>query len=203
MNKIFFDIETLPAEEEKKEILEDIFERKKAKKNKSLTTFEEYIERTGLDGTFGRIACIGYAINNEAAECLVGDEPEIIRKFWEIAKDCDLFIGFNNMDFDLRFIYQRSVIRGVKPTRELSFARYRNNPIFDIMHEWRKWDNTSSISLHELSKALGIESSKEAGIEGGDVASFFNAGKINEIAEYCKRDVEATRKIYKRMVFEG
>lgn len=202
MKKLFFDIETIPAGKEKTEILKDIYARKKAKGAKTLTTFEEYVEKTGLDGTFGQIACIGYAIDEGDADCLTGSEKEMLEKFWEIAAGCDLFVGFNNMDFDLRFIYQRSVICGVKPSKELSFARYRSFPIYDIMHEWRKWDNSASISLHELSKALGIASSKEGGIEGGDVSKFFNEGKIDEIAEYCKRDVEATREIYKKMTFE-
>lgn len=202
MNKLFFDIETLPAEKEKEKDLLDIYKRKTAKGNKSLTTFEEYLEKTGLDGTFGRIACIGYAINDSPAECLVGDEKKMLQDFWEIAKTSDLFIGFNNMDFDLRFIYQRSVIQNVKPSKELYFARYRNNPIYDVMHEWKKWDNQSSISLHALAKALGLASSKEGGIEGSGVAKAYEDGRIDEIAEYCKRDVEVTRKIYKRMIFE-
>jgi predicted PolB exonuclease-like 3'-5' exonuclease len=203
MNKLFFDIETLPAEKEKEKILLDIYKRKIAKGNKSLTTFEEYLEKTGLDGTFGRIACIGYAINDAAAECLVGDEKKMLQDFWEIAKTCDLFVGFNNMDFDLRFIYQRSVIQNVRPTKDLIFARYRSSPIYDVMHEWKKWDNQSSISLHALAKALGLQSSKEGGIEGSGVAKAYEGGKIKEIAEYCKRDVEVTRKIYKRMTFES
>ena len=33
------------------------------------------------------------------------------------------------------------------------------------------------------------------------VYNFYKAGKIKEICEYCKRDVEATREVYQRMTF--
>ena len=119
-----------------------------------------------------------------------------------MAKDATLFIGFNVMDFDLRFIYQRSVVLGVKPSIDLNFARYRREPIFDVMKEWNKWGNTF-VSLDTLAKALGLPSSKEGDITGKNVAKAFEDGRIKEICEYCERDVELTRKIYKRLTFSG
>jgi hypothetical protein len=120
MKKLFLDIETLPAEEEKREILLDVYTRKK-RRNKNLGSFEEFIESTGLDGTFGRICCIGYAVNDELVKTLSGKEADIVSKFWEIAKGVDLFVGFNLIDFDLRFLYQRSIVLGasVCPLQEL------------------------------------------------------------------------------------
>lgn len=202
MNKLYLDIETLPAGEEMREILKDIYSRKKKSKY-TPRTFEEFVESTGLDGSYGRIACISYAINDGPIKTLFGDEKKLLTDFWSIAKNADLFIGFNLMDFDLRFIYQRSIILGVKPSKDLNFARYRNFPIFDIMCEWSKWNLQSKISLHALSKVLGIPSSKEGEIEGKDVAQAYKDGRIKEICQYCAKDVETTRKIYKKMIFEN
>ena len=200
---LYFDIETIPAEEAKHEILRAIHKKKVEDGKKITEKFEEYLLLTSLDGAFGRIVCIGYAIDDEPTEILQDEEPEMLRKFWGIAKDAHLFIGFNNMDFDLRFIYQRSVINQVTPTRNLSFARYRNDPIYDIMWEWRKWAKDPSISLDTLAKALGIPSSKDGGIEGKDVWRVFQEGRLEEICKYCKRDVEATRQIFKKMTFSA
>ena len=202
MTKLYLDIETIPAAEEMREILKDIYKRKRKSKY-TPRTFEKFWESTGLDGSYGRIACIAYALNDEQVQTLSGDEKKMLADFWEIAKNADLFIGFNLMDFDLRFIYQRSVILGVKPSKDLNFARYRNFPIYDVMCEWSKWNLQSKISLHALSKVLGIPSPKEGEIEGKDVAQAYKDGRIKEICEYCAKDVETTRKIYKRMNFEN
>jgi len=198
MEKLFLDIETLPAGEESHSTLE--FLRAKKNKNKE-EDFEQYLLKTSFDGAFGRILCIGYAIDDNPVEILYiqDNEKAMLEKFWEIAREADLFIGHNVMDFDLRFIYQRSIINKVKPTKELIFARYRNNPIYDTAKEWSKWSNTY-IGLERLALALGIPSPKEE-IDGAQVYEFYKKGKIKEILDYCKKDVETAREVYKRLTF--
>ena len=169
---------------------------------------------TSFDGSFGRIICIAYAIDDEPVEVLNSDEDEagMLKKFWEIVKSISipsynsqypnygvLFIGHNVMDFDLRFIYQRSIVNKIKPAYDLNFARYRSYPIFDTMKEWVQW-SMNSVGLEHLALALGIPSPKE-GIDGSQVYDFYQKGKIKEIIQYCQRDVEATRAIYRRMTF--
>lgn len=202
MKKLFLDIETLPTSGEQLQIVKDLYEEQKKKNSKKVLEldFDNYFRSTSFSGEFGRIFCIGYAVDNQPSKCFRGDEKDMLENFWQIAKDADLFIGHNVMDFDLRFIYKRSVIQKIKPSRELSFARYRSEPVFDTMREWEKW-GSSGTGLHKLALCLGIESSKSGGIDGSQVYDFFLAGKGDEIIEYCKRDVEVTRKIYNRMKF--
>jgi 3'-5' exonuclease len=199
MNRLFLDIETIPAHENHHNLLREIY-RKKFIQDRD---FEKYLSQTSFDGGFGRIACISYGINDETVNTFYGDERKILQDFWKVAKDIDLFVGFNVIDFDLRFIYQRSVVLGVKPTVDLSFARYRNFPIYDVMHEWKKWNMSSSISLDTLAKILSHPTSKGGKIEGKDVAKAYEDGKIKEICEYCQKDVELTRMIYRKMTFES
>lgn len=204
--KIFLDIETLPALGDDIETIKQFWNEAKAKGaangKKTESDFESFFRNTSFQGEFGRILCLCYAIDDQPAESLSGDEKEILRKFWDIAKGASVFIGHNIMDFDLRFIYKRSIINGIRPSRELSFARYRSNPIFDTMREWEKW-GAQGVSLHKLSIALGIASPKEEGIDGSKVYDYYLAGKTDEIVKYCLRDVEATRKVYKKMTFEA
>lgn len=206
MKKIFLDIETLPASGKDVSLIKGFYEdmKTRSRERKSLgqtMDFETFLRNTSFQGEFGRIFCIGYAINDEKTEAFSGDEKEQLRNFWSIAKDCSLFIGHNVMDFDLRFIYKRSIINGIRPTKDLSFARYRSDPIFDTMREWEKW-GAQGVSLHKLTVALGISSPKEEGIDGSKVYDYYLAGKGEEIVEYCKRDVEATREVYKKMTFQ-
>ena len=174
-----------------------------ADNDKRARDFEEYIRGTSFDGGFGRILCIAYAIDDNPALvlCNPDDERKTLQDFWNLVQDnrVGLYVGHNVMDFDLRFIYQRSVVLGVVPTVDLPFARYRNTPIFDTMKEWSKWGQ-NNIGLEHIALALGIPTPKE-GIDGSQVFDFYKAGKVKEICDYCMRDVDTTRAVYKRMVF--
>jgi len=205
MKKLYLDIETLPADEESYKYLKVLFDKKKEKAKdtgKSVYDFEQWLLGTSFDGSFGQILCIGYAANNEPTGVLFNDknEKKTLEQFWQMAKDFDLFIGHNIMDFDLRFIYQRSIVKKVRPTLDLNFARYRCAPIFDTMKEWVKWANMT-VGLEHLALALGIPTPKD-GIDGSQVFEFYQKGKIEEILKYCQRDVETTRAVYRRMIFE-
>lgn len=206
MKKMYLDIETIPADGEKVETLKKLWEDIKKKNHTALAKkgendFETFFRNTSFQGEFGRILCIGYAIDDNEVECLAGEEKEILIKFWKLAGDINQFIGHNVMEFDLKFIYKRSIIHGVRPSRDLNFARYRSEPIFDTMKEWEKW-GSMGVSLHRLTTCLGITSPKEEGIDGSKVYDYYLAGKTDEICKYCKRDVEATRAVYKRMTFQ-
>lgn len=215
MKKFFFDIETLPAEGKDQDTLKYLYEKKK----KEDFSFEDFLAQTSFDGAFGRICCIAYAIDDGEVECLSGPEDEraMLKKFWDIVSGVQLFVGHNVRDFDLPFILQRSIMLGVKPswsiyqeagkkpwemTQYLDFARYKNSPIFDTMWEWSRWvDRWSNKGLEHLALALGIPTPKD-GIDGSQVAKFYEDGKLEEICDYCKRDVDVVREIYKRMTFE-
>jgi predicted PolB exonuclease-like 3'-5' exonuclease len=145
---------------------------------------------------------LGYAVEpplDSTVEVLHGDEQEILKGFWKLAADCNLFVGHNILDFDLRFIYQRSVIHQIRPSREIPFARFRNAPIYDTMQEWSKWGREHA-SLDALSKALGVPSPKE-NLDGSKVYPYYRDGKLTEICEYCKRDVDSVRQVYRWLTF--
>lgn len=221
--KLFFDIETLPAHEKSEAALRYLYERKLLKHepdpDNEPEAFEEFVEKTGFDGAFGRVLVIAYAIDDGPVKCLsnIENEKEVIEKFWDVASGVDIFVGHNIRDFDLPFILQRSVILGVKPTWQLfeepgvpkykmnkflDFARYKNCPIFDTMWEWSRWvDRWNNKGLEHLALAMGIPTPKE-GIDGSQVAKFFKEGKTKEICDYCMRDVETTRAVYNKLTFK-
>ncbi len=221
MKRIFLDIETLPVKEElwrevQPELREDFVSRSK-KSDPIGQNREEAHRRTALSGEFGRILCIGLVREGPAGEeaRVIGwdergkrfheDEAEILRELWNFLRDFDvtrdLLIGHNILDFDLRFIYQRSVVQRVKPSVELSFRRYSSSPIFDTMQEWAKWSRQEMISLDRLALVLGLPTSKSAEISGDKVFDRFRAGKHQLIRDYCMADVELTRKVYRRLSF--
>jgi hypothetical protein len=42
----------------------------------------EAVRKTGLDGTYGRICCIGFAVDDEPVECAFGNEEDVLRNFF-------------------------------------------------------------------------------------------------------------------------
>ncbi len=194
MKILFFDIETVPTEPSLQHsgLLEAQMQLDEA----------EIIKRLSLSAATARILCLAYALEPPAdspVAVLGGDEREILQSFWKLATETNLFVGHNVLDFDLRFIHQRSMIHQIKPSRDLPFARFRSAPIFDTMHEWSKWGR-EHVSLDLLARALGIPSPKEC-LDGSKVYPYYRAGKLAEICEYCKCDVDTVRQVYRRLTF--
>lgn len=208
MTILFLDIETIPGGENARRYFEGHIE-----KPKGALTFDElkkweeekrekindYIEKTALSGDFGQIICM--ALIKETDEqlekrTLRGEERDIIISFWEFCRGVDLFVGHNILDFDLKFIVKRSIIYGIKPTVRINFARYRRDQIFDTMWEWENWGGR--ISLDKLAYILSLPSSKTL-MDGSQVYGYYKQGRIDEICEYCMKDTELVRKIYRKL----
>ena len=212
MIRLFLDIETLPADESLRQQIEaDIAPPGNISRPERIEQWiqderpqevEKRYRSTALRGHAGRILCIGYVMETQQGlteGVLKGDEADILRGFWALAKEADLFVGFNVLDFDLKFIVQRSIILGVRPGIDLSCNRFRNEQVYDVMVEW-DMGGRERISLDNLARSMGIQSPK-GDIDGSQVYDYYLAGRLSEIYEYCLRDVRATAEIYRRMNF--
>ncbi len=203
--RVFLDVETLPPERDDSLV-----------RGKFPNCSDEEFYGLALNPEYGRLLCVGVVLERDGVITSRGvlgrdrdtrlfhlDEARTLRGFWKLVSDFnhhrDLLIGFNLLDFDLHFICTRSVIRSVRPSIDVCFARYRSRPVFDVMWEFCHWRHR--ISLDDLAKILGLNSSKQNGINGGKVYDLFLAGCHEEIADYCMRDVELTRAAYRRLNF--
>lgn len=221
--QIVVDIETCPAQDPS--VLENFLANIEApaqyKKLESIAEWkrengqaaaEEKWRKTSFDGALGHICVIGVAFDNEPAQSIYSeswcaDEASILRKFFEMvdAKCAEhpniqpVFIGHNIIDFDLRFIFQRAVLLGVKPSPQIPFnARpYGDRAVYDTMTAWAGYRNT--VSLDKLGTVLIGEGKGE--MDGSKVWDAVKAGRIADVANYCIDDVEKTRKVYRRLNF--
>jgi len=86
--KLFFDIETIPADEKFKDIAVELATQKEYSKKgpfrKSTAKLEYIFRQTAISGDFGSIFCIGYAINNGSVEIIKGAEAAILEKWWQV-----------------------------------------------------------------------------------------------------------------------
>lgn len=222
MANIFFDLETIPTDDPA--IIADIAAGIKPpgnlKKAETIEAWErdekpgavlEAIKKTGLDGTFGRICCIGFAVDDEPVDCAFGHEADCIENFFRWLQNAArissysesrqaIFVGHNILSFDLRFLWQRCVVNGIRPPAFIPFnAKPWDGKVFDTMTAWNP-AREKSISLDKLCRALGVPSSK-GDLDGSKVAEYWHAGRHQEVADYCMADVEAVRQCHKRMVF--
>lgn len=203
--KVYLDAETLPPDPSDPAAGELL----------SSCTDEEF-RQLSLNPQHGRILCIGVIVERDdhvSQRGVLGrcretgrfhlDEGRTLRSFWNLLRGFDprrdLLVGFNLLDFDLHFICTRSVIRRVKPSLAVCFARYRAAPVFDCMWEFTHWRHR--IKLDDLARVLGLESPKQDGVDGSRVYDLFAEGRHQEIADYCMRDCECTRAIYRRINF--
>lgn len=171
------------------------------------------IAKTALDGAFGRVCVIGYAIEDNEPVTLwhATDEALILREF-AVTMDIMLHgsrvvgstvIGHNIASFDLRFLLQRYIVNGIRPPQIIARAAaakpWDTDKVFDTMAQWNP-ERDKRISLDKLCLALGIPSPK-GDMDGSMVGQYVADGRIMEVADYCKRDVLAVREVYRRMTF--
>jgi len=229
---IYFDIETVPAQSPaaiellKKDIETEISAIKSPGNYKDEAKIAEYIKiktdeitaaadekyrKTSFDGGMGQICAISFAVDDMHPYNIYQEdwtkESEIIHEFYGYLDDYynpstdprPVFIGHNVVGFDLRFLFQRSVMLGIKPPLFVPFqAKPWDQSVFDTMVAWAGVGNR--VSMDKLCKIFGIESKGE--LDGSKVWDYVQAGKIEEVAEYCGKDVERTRAIYKRLTFQ-
>lgn len=218
MTYLYLDIETIPAQSDdiKARIAANIkppAAMKKAdtiaawEKDQKATAVEEAIAKTSFNGALGHICCIGWAVDNEVSQSVSihhhSDEIDILANFFDrVSKDGNkrrLFmtpVGHNIINFDLRFIWQRCISLGVRAPAWLPRdPKPWGGEAFDTMTAWA--GSRDTISMDNLSFALGLTGKGE--IDGSMVAQMYADGLHEEIAEYCREDVDRTRAIHRKM----
>lgn len=131
-----------------------------------------------------------------------GTEKEILERFWQTAEHYHQFISFNGRCFDIPFLFIRSAILGIRPTKNLMANRYLSSQPssalqIDLLDQLSFYGAfRGRRSLHFWCRAFGIKSPKEDGVTGDDVFRLAQEGKFQEIAEYNLGDLEATKALY-------
>lgn len=184
---------------------------------------EDYL-KTGLNGLRGEICSIAFAVEDRSIIGItrgIGEvvtEADLLNEFWDTllrevrdeASNKDAaqwarleWIGHNVIDFDLRFLKQRSIVNGIKPAFLVpADARHGGDWVFDTMKEWcGQYGSNRYVKQDELCEVLGIQSNLDTGTDGSQVWDMFKAGEFRLIADYNRLDVWKVREMYRRMTF--
>ena len=130
-------------------------------------------------------------------------ETGMLEEFWEGAKDYNVFVTFAGRGFDVPFINIRSAAHGITISKDLMEHRYlmRQKTAFhvDLQDQISYYGAVAKKpSLKACCETFNIDSSKEGGVSGKDVAELFRTEKFRDIAAYNARDVIITTELYKK-----
>jgi DNA polymerase elongation subunit (family B) len=147
----------------------------------------EPASRTSEDGLFEYVGC---------------PEKEMLADFWVALSKFERFVTFNGRTFDGPFLSVRSAVHGLSPSKNLLGYRYSMETHVDLLevltfHGAVSRDQTPT--LHSACIAFGIPSPKSAEMHGYAVGDAYREGRLADIAEYCRHDVEATAALFKRL----
>jgi DNA polymerase elongation subunit (family B) len=142
-------------------------------------------ESASEDGLFERVGC---------------DEKTMLEEFWTAMKRFDRVVSYNGRSFDGPFLSIRSALHGLRPTKNLSGYRYSVAEHVDLQ-EVLTFQGAAQgrPSLHAACLAFGIPSPKSAEMHGYAVGEAYAEGRLADILDYCRRDVEATAALFRKL----
>ena len=152
--------------------------------------------RVWYEKTDGRIE----EVSSDGLFTFIGDtEPVFLCDFWKAIARFHRFVTFNGRRFDGPFLMLRSAVLGIPTTKNLAGYRYAVRPHLDLLDVISFFGASRKWNLDFTCKAFGVESPKEHCMDGYSVGPYYRAGRLKEIAQYCRRDVEATARLYRKV----
>ena len=183
----------------------------------------EAVGKTALDAALGSVIAIAWAtVDMDEPACLVRDpadpdDHELLENFigqvdrtlkaagitsptdGSLIHVPDFYPIAHNAVFDIGYLWRRLVVNGIRPPFAFpSPATWRYGRDYSCtMVAWA--GHKDRISLDRLCKALRVPSPKADGIDGSKVGDLWNAGDLDAIREYNRRDCVAVRACWERM----
>ena len=139
--------------------------------------FEDVGGRTNIAALKVSCAVTWSSVRNDFAVYWEKDVPALVAEL----KSAGRIIGFNVKGFDYE------VLRPYAPTERLQFL-----PTLDLMDDLF---HTLSfrVSLDAVARATLGDSKSASGLQA---VAWWRSGELDKLAEYCKIDVDVTRRIY-------
>ena len=219
----YCDVETLPSERMPE--LEELKCPGNIKKPESIATWwadperqndlAELHHKTSVDPYAGRIFCVAWAFNDEPIQVIWDDDEyqvlglleqefqkikETSRRKYESLSTSHI-VGYNFKNFDNPYLKLRAIKYKCELLNKVLPARTQIGRIDDMMEIGMVTMRVTAdkyVSQDKLAKFFGLPG--KDGIDGSMVWSYYQQGKKQEIADYCKDDVEQLRILHQLMV---
>lgn len=217
MELFHFDIETASQYNDYKTFIENdergakLFEKKFYKMNwdEKYSSIDMAYEEMGcIMSTYGRIVCISCGFiddkgNNRITSYFGTDEEDLLNQFNDVLKKVEKknfnLCGFRIVNFDIPWVLHKLHKYGIEPANIIK--PYGKKPwdvrVVDMASDWKQrfaWSNT----FDEMCYELNIESPKD-NLDGSMVNKYFWEGKLEEIKDYCEKDVKSSIEVSKKI----
>ncbi len=217
MASVVFDIETVGVEWESLDDAQRTYLQKNARSEEELLRLPELLSLWPLTGRIVVLAMVNpdtrrgrvwyekadgrlEEASSDGLFRFIGDiEPVFLAEFWKAIARFTRFVTFNGRSFDGPFVMLRSALLGIPATKNLAGYRYSIKPHTDLLDVITFFGASRKWNLDFACKAFGVESPKEQGMDGFSVGPYYRAGRLREIALYCRRDVEATARLFQKL----
>lgn len=136
-------------------------------------------------------------------------EPKLVQDFFRVIdKYTPQLISWNGGGFDLPVLHYRALIHGISASRYWEMgnedrdfkwnnylSRYHTRHL-DLMDVLALYTGRANAPLDDLAKLCGFPG--KMGVDGSQVWTLFEAGRLGEIRDYCETDVVNTYLVFCR-----
>jgi len=211
---LFFDIETIATTKPgyRERVSSTIKPPAQMKKSETIAKWEaeekegaisEAVEKSVFNGGLCHVVQIQWAFGDDEIMVVQDDDERSVISFFFCAIESrpyiGEFVGHYITGFDLRVLKQRAIVLGLKIPAQLekaANAKPWDACVFDTMVEWSGLKG--SVSMDDLCYYLDIETPKKD-MDGAHFGEYWNSGKRDLCMQYGIAEIEALRKVYKRM----
>jgi 3'-5' exonuclease len=170
-----------------------------------------YEKRSALVPEFAKIVCVSMAFMTKDGikqqTFSNHDEKQLLMDVRDLLDRChklDFYLcGHNLKNFDIPMLAKRMIINGIMPSKIL--PSYDTKPwevkAIDTKEIWQYGAYTSIGSLDLVCSTMGIDTPKDGPIHGGNVHEVYwnNQSRLDEISEYCEKDVKVLVDFIKKL----
>jgi predicted PolB exonuclease-like 3'-5' exonuclease len=149
----------------------------------------------------------GWEVDALAAQTVADQsEKQLIRSFVDfLGEHQPQMVTFNGHSFDLSVLRYRAMIHGISAPglhARSYYHRFTEDHV-DLCDVLSSFSYSGKAKLDEISRVMGLPG-KPDGIDGSQVQAYYEAGRIDEIADYCQSDLLNTYRIWLRYeLFRG
>jgi 3'-5' exonuclease len=177
----------------------------------NLTKDDVFKKRSALVPEFAKIVCVSMAFvmdNGEVKKQTFSgeDEKELLLQVRNLLDRChklDFYLcGHNLKNFDIPMLAKRMIINGILPSKLL--PSYDTKPwevkAIDTKEIWQYGAYTSIGSLDLVCSTMGINTPKDGEVTGDKVHhAYWVEQKLQQISEYCEKDVDVLIQFIKKL----